>query len=439
MPAKSGKLGFDCYKCGKDYGSWGIENLKNQHENEENKNKAARSGEDRIQIPRRSKLKPVEYAWKSKVESDLEVTRALNTIKYVLSNYSLLPEERKKVVDAINSFRSKIESRLREFEQEDLKDAEWNVTEEIVDEEGKKVTRTWNPIKLIREYREVGDPFLHVNPPFDFFFNKVLVKHSYVLTAEYIPEERMSRILKGFEVICKYREPFYDKNWRYTWVEWYHIVMYAEAKSSRKAAKMLRALDGEEGRISHRYIQRQKGPVLSFAKDFDEYAGYFFDFYIAILRIIKNDPELKEEYETILKEKKISRENYEKKIKQDYLNSIGQRKELSGENNSDWVPPPQGEKCSTISNEVSSKAYDNIRVLDNGILEVGLERIKVNHSNPNYEKEMQEFDKLSKRDKERLRIEEKKPRKNTTCVFNPFLLPIDIRQKLHEEGEVLPW
>ena len=84
-----------------------------------------------------------------------------------------------------------------------------------MDESGKKVTFTWNPIKLIKDYRESGDPFLHFNPPFDFFFNKVLVKHSYVLTAEYIP------------------------------------------------------------------------------KEFDEYAGYFLDFHIAILRIIENDPELK--------------------------------------------------------------------------------------------------------------------------------------------------
>jgi hypothetical protein len=157
--------------------------------------------------------------------------------------------------------------------------------------------------------------------------------------------EAYSCILRGFELICKYREPFYDKNWRYTWVEWYYIVKYAEAESCRKAAKMLRALDGEKGRMSRRYIQRQKEPVLSFAKDFDEYVGYFVDFYIAILRIIENEPELKEEYERILKEKEISRENYEKKIKQEYLNSIRQRKELSGyENNSNVVSPTPGRK-----------------------------------------------------------------------------------------------
>jgi len=45
-------------------------------------------------------------------------------------------------------------------------------------------------------------------------------------------------------------------------------VVYAEAKGSRKAAKMLRALDGEEGKMSRRYIDKQKKRVSSFVKDF---------------------------------------------------------------------------------------------------------------------------------------------------------------------------
>ena len=103
-----------------------------------------------------------------------------------------------------------------------------------------------------------------------------------------------------------------------------------------------------------------------------------------------------------------------------------------------WCPPPQEEKCSTISNEVSSKADDNIRVLDNGILEVGLERIRVHHSNPNYQKEMQEFEKLSKMGQRAVKSRKKQPRKKTTCIFSPFELPVDKIEKLQAEGKVLP-
>jgi hypothetical protein len=60
-----------------------------------------------------------------------------------------------------------------------------------------------------------------------------------------------------------------------------------------------------------------------------------------------------------------------------------------------------------------------------------LKRIRIHHSNPNYQEEMEEF-------KKRLR-EEEQPRKKITCTFDPFLLPIVNREKLHQEGEVLPW
>jgi hypothetical protein len=103
------------------------------------------------------------------------------------------------------------------------------------------------------------------------------------------------------------RDPFYDKNWCYTWPEWRIIVKYAEAKGCKRAVKMLRVLDGEEGRMSARYIERQKKRVSSFFKEFSDYFPYFVDFCKATLYIIENDPKLKEEHETILKEKEISR------------------------------------------------------------------------------------------------------------------------------------
>jgi hypothetical protein len=74
--------------------------------------------------------------------------------------------------------------------------------EEIVDESGKKVTRAWNPIKRIKEYRESGDPVLHLNPPLD-FFAKAVAKHNYAMT-EYMSEGQLRpHIRKGFDALCE--------------------------------------------------------------------------------------------------------------------------------------------------------------------------------------------------------------------------------------------
>ena len=377
MPANSSKLGFNC-KCGEDYGSLEVVIPKNWHKKDTRK-VFGRPESDRIQIPKRSTLKPVEYVWKNKIESELErerLTHRINEIKSLLSNNSLLPEDRKKLQEEIELFASKIESEIRKRKQEDLENTKWDVTEDITDEAGKKATRIWNPIKRIKEYRESGDRVLHFNPPLD-FYAKAAAKHSYAMT-EYISEGQLRpHIRKGFDTICTYREPFYDTNWRYTWPEWCIIVMYAEAKGSRKAAKMLRALDGEEGKMSRRYIDKQKKRVSSFVKDFYEYFPYFVDFCKAVLFIIENDPELNEEHERILKEKVVSRQNYENKIKQQYINSSHE-----DSNNGQFE-----------SHEDKAQDNENVRILDNGVLEVGLERIRTTHSNPNYNKEMREFEK----------------------------------------------
>jgi hypothetical protein len=106
-------------------------------------------------------------------------------------------------------------------------------------------------------------------------------------------------------------------------------------------------------------------------------------------------------------------------------------KRLKEKNNSKaTVVLSQEEKCIiAASKEVSSKAHDNenVRMLDNGIVEIGLERIRIHHSNPNYKKEIEGYEKQLSEDKE-----ENQPRKKTTCIFNPFILPIDTREKLHK-------
>jgi len=185
MPANSSKLGFNC-KCGEDYGSLEVVIPKNWHKKDTRK-VFGRPESDRIQIPKRSTLKPVEYVWKNKIESELErerLTHRINEIKSLLSNNSLLPEDRKKLQEEIELFASKIESEIRKRKQEDLENTKWDVTEDITDEAGKKATRIWNPIKRIKEYRESGDRVLHFNPPLD-FYAKAAAKHSYAMT-EYI-------------------------------------------------------------------------------------------------------------------------------------------------------------------------------------------------------------------------------------------------------------
>jgi hypothetical protein len=101
------------------------------------------------------------------------------------------------------------------------------------------------------------------------------------------------------------------------------------------------------------------------------------------LFIIENDPELNEEHERILKEKVVSRQNYENRIKQQYINSSHE-----DSNNGQFE-----------SHEDKAQDNKNVRVLDNGVLEVGLERIRTTHSNPNYNKEKQLGEKLSKKDR----------------------------------------
>jgi hypothetical protein len=60
-------------------------------------------------------------------------------------------------------------------------------------------------------------------------------------------------------------------------------------------------------------------------------------------------------------------------------------------------------------------------------VKVGQERIRIYHSNKNYQNEMNEFKKKSRKER---------PKKKFSCTFSPSLLPMDVRIKLHKEGKV---
>ncbi len=103
----------------------------------------------------------------------------------------------------------------------------------------------WNPITMIRKYRHISDPFRYLHFPMD-FYAKVLAKYGGI-HIKILSKNDKEALRKAFDIINKYRRQFYDRNYRYTWYEWFWIVRYAQAITPRRAAKMLLALDGKEG------------------------------------------------------------------------------------------------------------------------------------------------------------------------------------------------
>ncbi len=173
---------------------------------------------------------------------------------------------------------------------------------EIVNNTSNKNVIKWNPITMIRKYRHMGDPFRHFDFPMD-FYAKVVAKYDCIPTKSF-SENDIEGLKKGFDIINKYRRQFYDRNYRYTWYEWFWIVRYAQAFTPRKAAKMLLALDGEEqgagGRMSPKHIKDNINPVMQFWQDYFYYTPYFFSYLKFIHRLIEMDPELKAEYNKMI-------------------------------------------------------------------------------------------------------------------------------------------
>ena len=98
---------------------------------------------------------------------------------------------------------------------------------------------------------------------------------------------------KGFMVLNRYREPFSDKKWMYSWIEQFWIVVYAHAVSAREAARMVRALDSQSMRkLSPKHIKNQMGPVIRLWLDFFEYVPHYLAYLNMIGWVIANDPGL---------------------------------------------------------------------------------------------------------------------------------------------------
>ena len=148
---------------------------------------------------------------------------------------------------------------------------------EIVNNTSNNIVIKWNPITVIRKYRLMGDPFRHSDFPMD-FYAKVVAKYG-LIPIKILTENEMELLKKGISIIDKYRRQFYDRNYRYTWFEWFWIVRYAQAFSPRRAAKMLLVLDGDEqgtgGRLSPKHIKDNINPIMQFWKDYFDNPPFF--------------------------------------------------------------------------------------------------------------------------------------------------------------------
>lgn len=452
MAGKNRPLGFNCPGCGRDY-YCSIEFIPKPKTTNEGgrKYKPARSEPDQIKEPKRSTLHPVQYALTNALIVGTEEEILYTTTKVLAelrrNGWQLLPppfspplseSERRELETYVSELKSRVEARKRQRQLEEeiaaRKEPAWDVTEKVeeidpstyeimkklsmfvgmdelnTNEGGEIIDNTsnnhhniikWNPMTMIRKYRNTGDLFCQLDIHMD-FYAKVLAK--YYHHTKYFLENYKEVLTKAFDIVDKYRKPFYDINYRYTWYEWFWIVRYAQAFTPRRAAQMLLALDGDggkgeekgKGRIiisSLRHINDMKDPVMEFWHDYFYYVPYFFHFLNVIDRLVERDPELKNEYNKILEESD----------KDDYT----------------FFDKVLGERC--LSLEINNPVLKAVKI--------GPERIRIRHINENYQKEMEEFNKNDSRKKE-------KPSKMFVCTFSPSKLPVDERVKLHKEGKV---
>ncbi|MDQ6862330.1 MAG: hypothetical protein M3044_00755 [Thermoproteota archaeon] len=445
MPAKSKPLGFTC-RCGRDYGSkQKLTIYNNRRRNEEYSKKrvlSKRNEVDRIKPSPNLAFKPVEYALNNKIrahadERYLKVARqGLEEIRRSHLWQSMSVFDRQILIDNVFAANARVNARNKQIEELNRRYSKWEVihnpdeidpriyrfmkelgsflTEDklndVCDDNkytlGKtKTSVRWNPIMEIKEYERLGDPLPYIYVPWG-FYEKVLCKHAYVIT-EYITETERDIIAKGVEIFNRYRDQFSNKKFLYTWFEWLWISAYATTEGVGKTRNMLHELnvgDGQKRRIlSRKHIRNMIGRVIKFWEDYFEYIPYFFGLLNLIQVLIQRDEELKEKYEKMLeqleKENDVELTHREKRYLDKTTPQIFASTDNSTTNNNYVIDgSSEDDKSLTASRKAS-------------------ELIRVHHSNPNYAKEMKEFE-------EGLRKE--KPKRIKSCgPFKPTrLLPL---------------
>jgi len=440
LPAESKSLGFKCPTCGRERGSIQLLIAKGNNRRSKQRALSARNIPFRQHALRRDGLKPIELALKNKIMTKTEESYSNRLIRATAQlrreGWRFLPfsaplpdSERQKLEEYSNKLQVKAEARKKQLKEEELKDSKWEVvqtTEDIdpriykffkmmgpmvtVEEENNDtVIIKWNPVKQIRLYRRLGDPIASLYFPW-YFYEKVLLKHPYIITERLAETEYLSLIKKGAKVFNKYRKALFYQNWKYTLYEWFWIVAYAKSEGIGKTLRMLRALDGEkEGKVSRRHIRKMLGCTIRFWEEFQEYCPYLFKFRKLILAYIKADPELKEKYEKLREQSRKEDEDYVKRIRETCLDDL--IKQVTGNEVTDI------HKIKTNNDDRATK--------------IGHERIRIHHSNPHYQKELEEY---------RKGLRKEKPQKKKSCgPFDPSTLPIEVRAKLHNENKVPLW
>jgi hypothetical protein len=289
----------------------------------------------------------------------------------------------------------------------------WEVNVEAEDESKglqksrtKKVIVKWNPIMEIKKYRHSVDPLRHLVLPMNFY---ATVLYKYNVSLKDLPEESKSFWRKAFEVINIYRKQFSNKNWRYTLYEWFWIARYAKSQTPRIAANMLQALDGKvEGRMSPKQIKNRIEPTLEYWREFFIYGSCFFEFLKIIHEVIGKDRELNEEHKKRLEAADVENKNSANKITRVRL-SIAQQQQSYNDTS-------EYEKMRGISNDENFK-----------VIKKRPQRIRIYHYNPNYQKEMDKFNKGLRG----------KPWRRKRCgPFNLLELPNAVIEQLYKRGRI---
>jgi hypothetical protein len=451
-------LGFNCPKCKLNYGSIRLYTERsvvrrgNLHRILSQKNEVGRK-----EARERTKVKPVEYALFNRILSEHEikwaktVAESLQNPQFCAMLASMSQSDKQKLIELVNNTSSHIRARNASEQRNKINKKEWHqnrnhryerwnivekidrgswfhkmivmndrdpdgsIKKDVVDfgmENMKKVTIQWNPICMIKMYRSQGDSIRHLHFDMD-FYAKVIATYPELMAYAHKHEEKIG---KAFDVINTYRIQFPNHNWRYTLYEWLWIAKYAKKEGIGKTRDMLSSLDGQAGRISRKYIKNQIDPVMKFWEDFVRYAPYFFKFLNIMNYVIAHDTKLIEENKS--RTEQLEEKNLEdiKKIVKEHLDRIGQHPYTANNNDGNYGC----QKC-----EDFNSYYNYIKAI-----RAGPERIQINHSNPNYQKEMEAFKKGLKKDK---------PRKKTVCYIDPNMLSPEIRADLHKQGKVYLW
>ena len=314
-------------------------------------------------------MKPVEYAWKNKIETRVEIDCLIHKLQIIKERLALLSEtDQQKIGKGIFDKIQKLSEDI-EYKGNERRKAEAEFDVYVEDNEGNR-KREWNPIEDIRNYRNNGDLLypLIADPPSE-FYRKVLGKHPYVLE-EYFTGHEQTMMQNGWEFMRKYRQSIHNKLWRYTMHEWFMIAKYAETEGVGKTSRMLTMLDGDIGKLSSRYVRRNLKKVAKYMTEFKTYLPHYFRFLGILNEIIENDLVLNLEWSKILKQREICRQDSEKRIEKEYLNKKGLA--LNDQQDLDSME-------NTYRTKGAAKRYDDV-IMDNGIIEVGNELIRISHT-----------------------------------------------------------